>query len=183
MLAALLTACTGQPAAEPTPTRTASPSPSRTAEPTPTPTAASAPERPAAMDDPGSAGADATANYFIDLFEYVVNGDVTAWQALSHPECVFCKSVSDEVGHMAAERHRQEGPNISVTSTDVTEITPGSFYGVDLRVTQGPHRELNASGAVVTESNETTKLLIHLVIVREAGSWIVREAEVKPDAG
>lgn len=175
VLAALLTACTGEPAAEPTPRRSASTTP--TVEPTPTATTTPAPERPAAMDDPGVDGAVAAATYFVDLYGYVGGGDLTAWNSLSHPECTFCTGVSAEVEQMSALGHRQEGPQITVNSTEPTEVTPGEFYSVELLVTQGPWREIDANGAVVEERTETVDATLLIVVIREAGQWLVRAGQ------
>ena len=54
------------------------------------------PERPAALDEPPSVeGAVAVAEYFLLLYPYVyATGDLADWNALSHPECIFCASVA-----------------------------------------------------------------------------------------
>src|SRR5450756_2482983 len=73
---------------------TASPSPTAS----PTPDASVKPVRPAAMDQVNAAGAEAVAAYFLNLYPYVyATNDLTEWKALSHAECVFCKSVIDNV--------------------------------------------------------------------------------------
>lgn len=126
------------------------------------------------MDDPGIDGAVATATHFVDLYGYVGGGDLTAWRALSHPECAFCTGVSDEVARMSALGHKQDGPQITINSVEPTEVTPGEFYSVKLLVTQGPWQEVDPNGAVVKERKETVDATLLIVVVRDAGQWLVR---------
>ncbi|MBB2924921.1 DUF6318 family protein [Cellulomonas cellasea] len=174
----MLTSCSGEPAAEPTPTSTASASP--TADPTPTPTTTPEPERPAAMDDPGVDGAVAAATYFLSLYPYVYNtGDLTAWKALSHPECVFCASVVTNVEAMHAKGNHQEGTDTTVSSARAQEIEPGALYAVDMTVSQGPAVELDRNGAVVEEDPSTTESVMHVAVQRAGSVWVIRECEVE----
>ena len=176
VLAASLTACTGEPAGGPTPTRTASARP--TAEPTPTPTTTPEPERPAAMDDPGVYGAVAAATYFLSLYPYVYNtGDLTAWKALSHPECVFCASVVTNVEEMHAKGHRQDGPTVTVEKAAGREVDPGVFFAVDVEMVQGASKELDATGKVVDEVLDPTNIRVSVAVVREGEHWIIRGSE------
>ena len=176
VLAALLTGCTGEPTAEPSPTRTATASP--TASPTPTPTTTPEPERPAAMDDPGVDGAVAAATYFLSLYPYVYNtGDLTAWKALSHPECIFCASVVTNVEEMHAQGHRQEGPSITVRESAAREVDPGVFFSVEVEVVQGPSAEFDRQGAVVEESLGSSDVHVALAVLREGDRWVIRGSE------
>lgn len=176
VLAALLTGCTGEPTAEPSPTRTATASP--TASPTPTPTSTPEPERPAAMDDPGVDGAVAAATYFLSLYPYVYNtGDLTAWKALSHPECVFCASVMTNVDEMHSKGNHQVGPTVTVDAAVGREVDPGVFFAVDIDTTQGPSKELDPRGEVIDEMLDSTKIHVSIAVVREGGSWIIRGSE------
>jgi hypothetical protein len=172
VLALTFAGCSGTPDVEPTaaPTETVA----ATAAPTPTPTA---PVRPEAMDDPGTKGAVAAATYFMELYAYVGGGDLAEWRALSHPECIFCTAVIDEVERMASLGHRQEGPEITINATQPTEVTPGEFYGVDFDVIQGAHRELDGQGNVVTENSTPTAYTVHIIVVRQDGQWLVRAGE------
>ncbi|MFS0701529.1 DUF6318 family protein [Cellulomonas sp. 179-A 4D5 NHS] len=178
MLAALLTACTGEPAAEPTPTRSVSAT--APVEPSPTPTTTREPERPAAMEDPGVDGAAAAATYFLSLYPYVYNtGDLTAWKALSHPECVFCASVVSGVGEMQAAGRHQEGTDTTVSNTHAQEVEPGVLYAIELTVLQGPAVELDRNGTVVEEDLSTTESVVHVAVQRAGSAWVIRECEVE----
>src|SRR5665647_3280455 len=115
-LGAGVAGCSGDPG--PTPTVTEEPSPSPTPTPTPTPDASVKPERPAAMDVADSAGAEAAAVYFLELFPYVfATNDLTEWRPLSHPECIFCADVIRQVEEQAAIGVHTVGGLITVSET------------------------------------------------------------------
>ena len=119
-----LAGCTGgDPAPDWTPT-TATP----IAHPTPTPSADPAtvkPERPAAMDTFDSAGAEAVAVYYMQLYPYVfATGDLTEWKTLSHPECIFCSDVARQVQeqhHVEERRVPRERVEIDRVGSDQAE--------------------------------------------------------------
>src|SRR5690554_3704314 len=49
------------------------------------------PAPPDAMRRDDVAGAEAAAQYFLQLYPYVyATGDLSEWEAMSDPECVFC---------------------------------------------------------------------------------------------
>jgi hypothetical protein len=168
----LLSGCSPDPVPEPTAGASES-----AATPSPTPTGPVRPERPEAMEDPGTAGAVATATYFMALYGYVGGGDLTEWKALSHPECIFCKGVTDEVERMMSIGHHQDGPTITITATDAAEVKPGEFYGVDFEMTQETYAEFDSQGGVVAQVDVPIDYVIHLIVVRESGQWLVREGE------
>ncbi len=131
------------------------------------------------MDDAGVDGAVAAATYFLSLYPYVYNtGDLTAWKALSHPECVFCSSVVTNAEEMHAKGNHQEGTVTSISSSDAVEIDSGVYFAVDLDVTQGPGQEYDSKGNIVDRIDGPKTFAVHLAIVRDAGSWIVREGQV-----
>src|SRR5450756_160409 len=105
-------------------TPTASPSPTAS----PTPDASVKPVRPAAMDQVNAAGAEAVAAYFLNLYPYVyASNDLTEWKALSHPECVFCKSVIDNVEKQVAAGTRTEGRLVTTERIDTVPISSELF--------------------------------------------------------
>ena len=177
VLAALLTACTGEPVAQPTPARTQTPS--ATESPTPSPTTPPEPERPAAMDDPGVDGAVAAATYFLSLYPYVhATGDLVAWNALSHPECVFCASVKEGVSAMHARGDRQTGGTFAIRSTQPTEVEANRFYAVVLDVDQDDSIDTDSSGTV-TSTVPGGHFAMTLLVVREDSGWLIRASEAK----
>ncbi|MGW6132465.1 DUF6318 family protein [Cellulomonas sp. NPDC055163] len=177
VLVVMLTACTGEPSAQPSPSRTATASP--TASPTPTPTTTLEPERPAAMDDPGVDGAVAAATYFLSLYPYAhATGDLAAWKAMSHPECVFCASVSEGVSTMHASGKKQTGGVFAVRSSRPTEVEATKFYAIELDVDQAESVETDASGTI-TSTVPGGHYSLTLLVIREGDAWLIRASEAK----
>jgi hypothetical protein len=159
-------------AASPTPTPAATPSPTTTPKPTPTP------ERPVAMGVVDVNGAIATATYFLELYPYALNtGDISDWNELSHPECIFCAGLADEVKRQTGLLEHQEGLATSIASATAVEVRPGVWFDVDFDVTQGPWQVVDSEGAVVENSSPTKVAHVHMNVVRDSGRWLVREAQ------
>jgi hypothetical protein len=130
------------------------------------------------MDEVSVNGAIATATYFLQLFPYALNtGDLTDWNSLSHPECIFCAGLSDEVRRQAGLQEHQVGLATSIAAATGVEVTPGSFFDVDLELTQGPWQVVDSAGAVVEQSAPTKIMQVHMNVVRDSGFWLVREAQ------
>jgi len=130
------------------------------------------------MDTVNVDGAVATATYFLELYPYALNtGDISAWDSLSHPECIFCAGLSDEVRRQAGLSQHQVGLATSIASATGVEVTPGKFFDVDLELTQGPWQVVDTAGTVVEESLPTKVAHIHMNVVRDSDSWLVREAQ------
>jgi Family of unknown function (DUF6318) len=158
------------------PTTTASPTPTTAASPSPTTTPK--PDRPAAMGTVNLDGAIATATYFLDLYPYVANsGDLADWKVLSHPECIFCRSVTTEVERMFSLGHHQDGTETTVLGTSGIEVDPGAWYTVDVQATQGASAEVDSAGAVVEEVPQTKSFVVHVIVVHSADGWQIRAAE------
>ena len=159
-----------------TPTATAAvatPSP----DPTPSPTRSPKPERPAAMDDASVEGAIAAATYFISLYPYVYNtGDLAEWEALSHPECVFCASVAESVADMHSTGETQYGADSAVTSSEAVEID-SAWFSVELGLIQEPWSVVDRSGITVRENTANYSYRMSLAVIREDGAWRVRAAQ------
>jgi hypothetical protein len=151
--------------------------------PTPTPTATSdaaiKPERPAAMDAADSAGAEALAVYFLQLYAYVyATNDLTEWRELSHPECIFCASVITNVEQQASEEHWSDGGLPEIESMTSTEVVTGLF-NVTILATQGSSTEFGPGGTVADHANGVRTRLIFVILSSEAG-WSIREVQVDP---
>jgi hypothetical protein len=136
------------------------------------------------MDDVSVDGAIAAATYFLSLFPYAhESGDLTQWKAMSHPECIFCASVATGVEEMHAKGHHQEGSGLRIETSVGTEINPGVFFQVDVTGDQEAWRELDSTGALVTEGPALDRLVMHLAVVRDGTTWFVREVEIDETAG
>lgn len=173
-----LAGCTGESEAPPTTPDATSPvaSPSATSTSTPAPDAATPPERPD-MSAVDAATAEAVARYFLELYPYVyATGDLTEWQALSHPECIFCASVITNVEEMVAAGNTASGGEIDADIA-AAEITGGTFAVTGL-ATQGPGFEYDSSGATSDESAGGT-YEVALNVVGDSGGWLIRAVEFR----
>lgn len=157
--------------------------------PSPTPTmgpAVAEPEKPEAWADSGPDGAAAAAVWFLsDEYRYVLEtNDTTEWQRLSHPECVFCASVTATTAQ-AAERGvtSREGAGTVVRVTRVEELNPLA-YSVLVRVDATGIRDFDSAGNLVDESDASSGQML-LTFLRtghdwqfRAGEWFELDAEV-----
>lgn len=160
----------------PTPTTTPTTTPSQTPTPTPAPDASVKPDRPAAMDEVSSAGAEAVAVYFLELYAYVyATNDLTEWRELSHPECIFCASVITNVEEQVAAGYYSVGGISNITGVDSTEIDVGRWWSVDVELIQEPSQTLDSTGHVVEDFPETKSYHMDIAVVHEADQWVIRE--------
>ncbi len=177
-LGAAVAGCSSRPGPTPTPTPTVTeePTPSSTPTPTPTPDASVKPERPEAMDVADSAGAEAAAVYFLQLFPYVAaTGDLADWRALSHPECIYCASVATGVEEIFAAGNHSVGGLVSISSVVSAEIDPGRWWSVDVELVESPSVTVDGAGNVVEEFPDTKTYRMTLAVVYETEHWVVRE--------
>src|SRR5450756_1324210 len=153
---------------------TPTPSPSPTA--SPTPDASVKPVRPAAMDEVSAAGAEAVAVYFLQLFPYVfASGVLTEWEALSHPECVYCANVLSGAKKMIAAGNRAEGGLVQISAVRSTVIDPGRWWSVDLDMAQAPSVTVDGSGKVVEDFPKAKTYHWTAAVVYDADHWALRE--------
>ncbi|MDM8083826.1 DUF6318 family protein [Cellulomonas cellasea] len=170
-----------RPRAEPTATGAAA-TPSLT--PAPSPTRSAPPARPAAMTDATVDGAVAAATYFISLYPYVYNtGDLAEWNALSHPECIFCASVVDGVEEMHNRGNHSVGAEMVVANASAVELNPGHSFTVQATLSQGPTTEIDATGAVVSQTSATQTSDAKIVMFWEGDEWLVRALETSDSDG
>jgi hypothetical protein len=182
-LGAGLAGCTNDPEPAhlptPTPVEEVTPSPTPTPTPTPTPDAATKPERPEAMDVADSAGAEAVAVYFLQLYGYVyATNDLAEWRELSHPECVFCASVIDNIDASAAAGEWSTGGSIRVESVTAVEVDPSAWYSVVVETIQEPWAAYAVDGSLLSEEEEPQTHDFRLAITRETDTWMVRAVQV-----
>lgn len=169
--------CTGggDPGASPSVEEPVAPSPSQSPEPTPTETGPVKPERPAAMDRDDAEGAAAAAEYFLELYPYVMaTGDTTEWDAMTWAEtCGFCIGVRDTALEIRSAGDSYSGSETTVDSAEAGEVdtlTGGRAVIVD--VVQGAHIRTASNGAVITEGDEVTARL-HVDVVFTQGQWYI----------
>lgn len=133
------------------------------------------PTMPEAMQRGDVEGATAAGEYFLKLFTYVhVTGDLEAWEAMSHPQCVFCESVADDVGHLYASGGYADGPDLSVvTSVAMPPDENYEFYAVRIAVDEEASNWFDAEGTVL-ETSAAGRMQIDLALMWTADGWTVR---------
>lgn len=175
-----LSACTGAnpdpevsagPTGDPTPTASASPSPS-------VPTK---PERPDAMEREDAEGAAAAAEYFIELYPYVMaTGDTEEFEAMSHRACGFCDGVLEDVAQFKESGQTYEGGDskgtilVTYARDEVTGI-----YPFDMAIRQEGSVIIDGAGAVVSSADPSASE-VRIEIGRRANSWVVVEIASVP---
>ncbi|MHA7132789.1 DUF6318 family protein [Oerskovia turbata] len=173
LVAALLAGCSGAREPAPAPPVTAEkPSPT----PTPPPTGPAKPERPAAMDKDDAEGAAAAAEYFIELYPYVMTtGDTSDWEAMSHAECGSCSDLIGDAKSIVTRGDIFVGGEVEASIDDpyyyVRDEQTG-IYPLDLRVEQSATTITDKSGAELMSSGDE-KSDRRIEMGRLEGNWIV----------
>ncbi|MDR7383344.1 DUF6318 family protein [Promicromonospora iranensis] len=76
----------------------------------PSPSAPTKPERPDAMERDDAEGAAAAAEYFIELYPYVMaTGDTEEFEAMSHRACGFCDDALEDIASFQANDQTYRG--------------------------------------------------------------------------
>ncbi|WP_454042589.1 DUF6318 family protein [Cellulosimicrobium sp. Marseille-Q8652] len=175
----LVAGCTGEEPVEPEPsTSTAEESaePTEEPEPSPTETGPVKPERPAAMEQKDAEGAAAAAEYFIELYPYVMaTGDTAEWQAMSLETCEPCSGFIDQASTIASRGDVFEGGKISVDVPEPNRYMRDEITGIvplDVQYSQEPMRILSSSGKELFSSQRTSNERRVEVGLRD-GEWVV----------
>ena len=131
------------------------------------------------MDTVDTAGAEAVAEYFLRLMTYAeATGDSAALQALSHEDCIFCRSVLDGVGALVAAGQHHSGGLLTFEAVDALEVERGAWWTIDVELTQGPIEVLDANGAVAAPGQpESISYHMDLAVVFDATGWRVRAVD------
>ncbi|WP_413452174.1 DUF6318 family protein [Georgenia phoenicis] len=167
----------GPSSTAPTSTTSAS-TPAPALEPTPWPE----PTRPAAMERDDIEGAKAAAEYFLALYPYVyATGDLEEWEEMSHPECEFCRSTSDDVTEVFAEGGRGTGGAFTVD--EVFASPPDDefeHFRVELVGAEEPSRLLSDDGTVASSTTGGPGSYF-VAVLRADDQWLVRGALAEKD--
>ncbi|WP_240646138.1 DUF6318 family protein [Georgenia sp. SYP-B2076] len=127
------------------------------------------------------AGAEAAAQYFLELYPYVHRtGDLTEWRAMADPECIFCKSVADGVSELFDAGGHASGGEVVITGVEGRNPLSGNpYFRVDIDATKSSLTRVTSSGA----SESTAEGVNHLIVAvgREADNWIIREVQIEDE--
>lgn len=157
------------------------PSPSGTPEPSPTETGPVKPERPAAMERDDAEGAAAAAEYFLELYPYVMaTGDTVEWDAMTWAEtCGFCSSVSKDAQSIAESGHTFTGGDVTAELEKlwpIDELIGG--YPVDINATMLDGQVIDGVGNVVREVDGFDGVMEVGLLYDQAG-WRVLAVSVR----
>ncbi|MFJ4230352.1 DUF6318 family protein [Cellulosimicrobium cellulans] len=156
-------------------------SPSETPEPTPTETGPVKPERPAAMERDDAEGAAAAAEYFLELYPYVMaTGDTVEWDAMTWAEtCGFCSSVSKDARSIAEAGQTFAGGQVTA---ELEKLWPlDEFIGgypVDINATMQDGKVIDDIGNVVRVVDGFDGVM-EVGVLRDQAGWRVLAVSVQ----
>ncbi|WP_167202397.1 DUF6318 family protein [Actinomyces respiraculi] len=138
-----------------------------------------APERPATIDQFTPEGAIATAEYFMALYPYAyATGDLSAWQAMSDPHCIFCTNVIDNVteqhsagGWTDPQTQEQQATAYGAADTDL------NIWLITLHVSHPESVDHDGSGGTSTVNAEDITFVLQLRW--DGKTWIVEAGEIR----
>ena len=138
-----------------------------------------APERPAAMDNDDEAGAQAAAEYFMELSGYAVRSqDLSEFSRLCDPASIYCTAVIDEVTADVAAGNYTVGGAKTFTSIAVDPPGEHAFYIVWGTLDRSPFTVFDPSAREVDRVGAESDLDFAIAIERQDdGGWLVRGAE------
>jgi hypothetical protein len=100
------------------------------------------PKRPDAMERDDAEGAAAAAEYFIELYPYVMaTGDTEEFEAMSHRACGFCDDALEQAEQIADGRWTYTGGESTLSVTQIykrDELT--GIYPLDAEISQKSSR-------------------------------------------
>lgn len=150
----VLSACTGS---TPSPDVTATPAgePTASASGSPVPSAPAKPERPEAMERDDAEGAAAAAEYFIELYPYVMaTGDTEEFEAMSHRACGFCDDALEQAQRIEGGGYTYSGGESMLSVMEIydrDEVT--GIFPLDTEISQQASLISDSSGNVLHSSD------------------------------
>ncbi|MFF8346246.1 DUF6318 family protein [Cellulosimicrobium funkei] len=174
----LVAGCTGggEPAPSPPVETSAEASVTETPEPEPTTTGPPKPERPAAMERDDAEGAAAAAEYFLELYPYVMaTGDTADWEAMSHSQCDTCSDFLEQARTISLRDDVFSGGTVAATVDEPGRYVRDEATGLqplDLTFEQEPISIVDRDGAeVFSTSMESDTRRVEMGTLD--GEWIV----------
>ncbi|MCP2285432.1 hypothetical protein APR04_004364 [Promicromonospora umidemergens] len=175
----VMSACTGSPGADPSPPGEP---PSAAPVASPSPSLPAKPERPDAMKREDAEGAAAAAEYFIELYPYVMaTGDIEEFEAMSHRACDYCTGALENAAWLQETRGTFEGgftDAVLAKTYQRDELT--GVIPLDFVTSQG---EISIRDEKRNEIDHvsTTEFQARVEVGRRDGAWVI--VEIAPDPG
>ena len=137
------------------------------------------PQRSPAMDQEDEAGAEAAAEYFMELSGYAVRSqDLSEFEALCDAESIYCKAVIDEVRADVSAGNYTVGGDTSFSVDSVDPPGENPFYVVWGTLDRTPFVAYDAGGHVIYQSDGDNSLEFAVAAQYDAdGRWIFRGAQ------
>nr|WP_146177626.1 DUF6318 family protein [Sphaerisporangium cinnabarinum] len=174
----LVAGCTGggDPAPSPPVETSTEPSVTEPPEPEPTTTGPPKPERPAAMERDDAEGAAAAAEYFLELYPYVMaTGDTAEWEAMSHSQCDTCSDFLEQARTISLRDDLFSGGRVVATVDEPGRYVRDEATGLqplDLTFEQEPISILDKDGTeVFSTSIESDTRRVEMGTLD--GEWVV----------
>ncbi|GAB3166061.1 hypothetical protein GCM10027059_24560 [Myceligenerans halotolerans] len=121
-------------------------------------------------------GAAAAAEYFIELYPYVMaTGDTAEFEAMSHEACGFCADTLSDARRIARNEESYIGGQTAITIGQMyerDELT--GIYPLDLSVVQDASQVIDQQGKEVSALEEVASDL-RIEVGRRAGQWVIAE--------
>lgn len=119
-------------------------------------------------------GAAAAAEYFIELYPYVMaTGDTEEFEAMSHRACGFCDELASQASAIQDAKETFIGGKTTVEITNEyqrDEVT--GIYPFDSKITQEAQTITGADGRVVLDAKREV-LDRRIEIGRRNGEWVM----------
>ncbi len=163
----------------------ASASASSSEPPSPSPSASSVvvkPERPAEMDDDGAAGAEAAAQYFLQLRPYIMQTNDTAeWEAMSHQACAPCAQGLEQASRIAQRDDTWEGGATQTRLLHAYEQDSATgLWPMDIEVNEAAATVTDSAGNTVYEQDPRVSTA-RVEVGRRDGRWVVVNVAQPPE--
>jgi hypothetical protein len=128
------------------------------------------------MDTDDAEGAAAAAEYYIELYPYVMTtGDTSEWEAMSHAECGSCSDLLQQARTITERGDTFRGGEVSATVEDpglyVRDEQTG-IYPLDIMMTEEASTILDDQDReVFSSARETNQKRVEMG--RFKGNWVV----------
>jgi pilus assembly protein TadC len=134
------------------------------------------------MEREDAEGAAAAAEYFIELYPYVMaTGDTEEFEAMSHRACGFCEQALRDADRIQARDQTFQGgrTEVDVLNKYLRDDLTG-VYPLDVEVRQAASKTLDSAGSVVAAARSQTSE--HRVEVgRKNDRWVVVAIAPRPE--
>jgi hypothetical protein len=171
----VLSGCTGStPDPDVAGSSTREPTPGVSASASPTPSVPAKPERPDAMKRDDAEGAAAAAEYFIELYPYVMaTGDTEEFEAMSHRACGFCEDALEQATKIEDGGWAYVGGESTLSVTQIyrrDDLT--GIFPLDAEISQESSRITGRNGEELY-SVESKMFDRRVEMGRRNGEWVV----------